>query len=243
MAQIRLDKFISAALTLTRSEAHRVIRSGRVEVDGKIEKDISKKLDLEKASVRYGEENLTFKKFRYFMLNKPAGYITSTEDERDVTIMELLPEKVRKMGLSPVGRLDKDTEGLVLLTDNGVLSHFLLSPKHHVSKTYYLESDKPLDLSDVEAFSKGVDIGEKNKTLPATLEIYKDDPHRAEITICEGKFHQIKRMLNAVGKNVVYLERISFANLVLDKGLKRGEVRELTPEEARELEKNSPLEE
>ncbi len=243
MALIRLDKFISSSLTLTRSEAHRVIRGGRVEVDGKIEKDISKKLDPEKVSVKYGQESLTFKKHRYFILNKPAGYITSTEDERDPTIMEILPEKIKKMGLFPVGRLDKDTEGLVLLTDNGKLSHFLLSPKHHVDKTYYVESRVPLTEEDREAFLKGVDIGEKNLTLPAVLEIDENDPCHAHITVREGKFHQIKRMLEAVSNSVVYLERVSFASLTLPGDLKRGEVRELSEEEACNLEKMMAFEE
>ncbi len=243
MAQIRLDKFICSALTLTRSEAHKVIRGARVEVDGKIEKDISKKLDPERVSVKYNGESLTFKKYHYYILNKPAGYITSTEDERDPTIMEILPEKIKKMGLFPVGRLDKDTEGLVLLTDNGVLSHFLLSPKHHAPKKYYLESDLPLTEEDAKAFLEGVDIGEKKPTLPATLEVFPDDAKKAFLTVCEGKFHQVKRMLSAVGKTVLYLERVSFACLELPRDLERGQVRELSGEEIEELEKMQPTQE
>lgn len=243
MAKIRLDKFVCSALVVTRSEAHKIIRCGKIEVDGKVQKEISFKVDEEKNEVLYNSKPISFVKYRYYVLNKPAGYITSTEDERDPTIMEILPDEIKKMKLFPVGRLDKDTEGLVLLTDNGHLSHFLLSPKHHVDKKYFLISDLPLTQDDVQKFLQGVDIGEDKLTLPARLEIDENDPTRAHITICEGKFHQIKRMLNAVGKNVVYLERVSFANLTLDKSLERGEVRELKDEEIEFLENLAPSKE
>ncbi|MBR5460195.1 MAG: rRNA pseudouridine synthase [Clostridia bacterium] len=233
---IRLDKYIASALTLTRKEAHTVIKRGRVTVDGNQVRDIGFKLDETSSSVVCDGVALTFQEFRYFIMNKPAGYITSTEEEREPTVMDLLPEKLLKMNLFPVGRLDKDTEGLLLLTDNGVLAHRMLSPKHHVDKTYYLESDLSMTESDVDAFLKGVDIGEKNITLPARLVIDSEDAHRGHITLCEGKFHQIKRMLNAVGKNVTYLERVAFASLTLPSDLERGEVRELTPEEIDTLE-------
>lgn len=236
MAQIRLDKYIASALTLTRKEAHGVIRRGRVAVNGEKIRDIAFKLDVEHSEVTCDGEKLTFHEFRYFIMNKPAGYITSTDEERDPTVMDLLPEKLLKMNLFPVGRLDKDTEGLLLLTDNGVLAHRMLSPKHHVDKTYYLESDLPLGESDVEAFLKGLDIGEKNITLPARLVVDGENSQKAYITLCEGKFHQIKRMLNAVGKNVTYLERVAFASLTLPPDLERGEVRELTDTERETLE-------
>ena len=216
-----------------------MIRSGRVSVNSKPVRDIAAKTDSEKDVVVFDGERLYYREFRYYIMNKPAGFITSTEEMHDRTVMELLPEKLLKLELFPVGRLDKDTEGLLLLTNNGGLAHRMLSPKHHVDKTYYLESDIPLDESDALAFSKGVDIGEKNSTLPATLVIDPHNPNHAHITVCEGKFHQIKRMLNAVGKNVTYLERVSFATLSLPDDLERGEVRELTDEEISELEKIS----
>ena len=236
MAKIRLDKFTAASLILTRKEAHGIIRSGGVSVNGVTVRDIALKVDPEKDEARFDGDVLEYREFRYYIMNKPAGFITSTEEMHDRTVMELLPEKLLKLELFPVGRLDKDTEGLLLLTNNGALAHRMLSPKHHVDKTYYLESDVALDGSDVEAFLKGVDIGEKNITLPARLEIDADDPCHAHITVCEGKFHQIKRMLNAVGKNVTYLERVAFASLTLPKDLKRGDIRELTPSEICELE-------
>lgn len=237
MANLRLDKFVSSAMAITRSEAHTLIKRGYVSLDGKTEKDIGKKIDTEKVKVFCKGEEISYSEYHYFMLNKPDGYICSTEDMRDPTIMELLPEKVKHYDIFPVGRLDKDTFGLVILTDNGALAHYLLSPKRHVDKKYYLETDKPMCESDIETLKRGVDIGEKNITLPATLEIL-NDATKAYITICEGKFHQIKRMLHVLGKEVIYLERVEFDGIKLDTSLERGEMRELTEEEISSLLKN-----
>lgn len=236
---IRLDKYIASALALTRSEAHSLIKKGCVTLDGRVEKDIGKKFSPDTTRVFCRGEELSYSRFHYYMLNKPDGYICSTEDMRDPTIMELLPENVKHYDIFPVGRLDKDTYGLVILTDNGELAHFLLSPKRHVDKKYYLETDIPMCNEDAEKLKLGVDIGEKNLTLPARLEIC-DDPTKAYITICEGKFHQVKRMLSAVGKEVVYLERVQFDEIKLDTSLERGEVRELTDVEIESLLKNMP---
>ncbi|MBE6650858.1 MAG: rRNA pseudouridine synthase [Ruminococcaceae bacterium] len=237
MATLRLDKFVSSAMAITRSEAHTLIKRGYVSIDGKTEKDIGKKIAPEKVKVLCKGEEISYSEYHYFMLNKPDGYICSTEDMRDPTIMELLPDKVKHYDIFPVGRLDKDTFGLVILTDNGALAHYLLSPKRHVDKKYYLETDKPMTEKDAEALKSGVDIGEKNNTLPATLEIC-DEATKAYITICEGKFHQIKRMLHVLGKEVVYLERVEFDKIKLDTSLERGETRELTEEEIASLLKN-----
>ncbi|MBE6700613.1 MAG: rRNA pseudouridine synthase [Ruminococcaceae bacterium] len=240
MASVRLDKFVSSSLAKTRSEAHLLIKKGRVELNGKVEKDIGKKLDPENDVVTCEGISLTFSKYHYYMLNKPDGYVCSTEDIKDRTIMELLDEKVRHYNVFPVGRLDKDTLGLVILTDNGALAHFLLSPKRHVDKKYYLETDLPMTEEDVKKAEEGIDIGEKHLTLPAKLEITSDRT-KAYITLHEGKFHQIKRMLQALGKTVIYLERIEFDKIKLDPDLKRGELRELTPEETESLLKNMAL--
>lgn len=234
---VRLDKFIASSLAITRSEAHSLIRKGYVLLDGKVERDIGKKIDSDKSSVSCKGESLNFTQFHYYMLNKPAGYVCSTEDMRDTTIMELLSDEIKYHKVFPVGRLDKDTLGLVILTDNGELSHYLLSPKRHVDKKYYLETDLPMTESDVELFLQGVDIGEKRKTLPARLEI-EEDGRKAYITISEGKFHQIKRMLEAVGKKVTYLERVQFDEILLDRNLDRGDTRELTGDEIESLLKN-----
>ena len=234
---IRLDKYVASALKVTRSQAHALIKKGQVFVDGKPERDIGKKIDENKSKVTSKNEVLTYSEYHYFMLNKPEGYVSSTEDIRDTTIMELLPDEVKFYDIFPVGRLDKDTRGLLILTDNGELAHYLLSPKRHVYKKYYLETDIPLEETDILLFEKGVDIGEKSLTLPAKLEILSD-PKKAYITICEGKFHQIKRMTEAVGKKVVYLERVEFDKIKLDPDLKRGEVRELYEDEINSLLKN-----
>ncbi len=234
---VRLDKYVASALSITRSEAHGIIRKGLVTVDGKVARDIGAKIDPDKSAVDFRGERVSYSEYHYFMMNKPDGYICSTEDMRAPTIMELLPEKIKYYKVFPVGRLDKDTLGLVILTDNGELSHYLLSPKRHVYKKYYLETDRPMTKEDVRAFEEGVDIGEKKNTLPAKLEILPD-PQKAHITICEGKFHQIKRMLEAVGKKVTYLERVQFDEIVLDRTLERGETRELTPDEISSLLKN-----
>lgn len=233
---IRLDKFIASAMAITRSEAHTLIRRGYVALDGKPEKDIGRKLDPDKTEVTCRGEKLRYSEYHYFMLNKPDGYICSTEDMRDPTIMELLPDNVKHYDIFPVGRLDKDTFGLVILTDNGDLAHRLLSPKKHVDKKYYLETDLPMTEDDASALKVGVDIGEKKITLPATLEIL-DEPTKAYITICEGKFHQIKRMLATLGKKVVYLERVEFGGIKLDTSLARGEHRDLTADEIALLDK------
>ncbi len=234
---LRLDKFVASALKITRSQAHTLIKKGQVFVDSKPERDIGKKIDPDKNTVTCKNQTLRFSEYHYFMLNKPEGYVSSTEDIRDTTIMELLPDEVKFYNIFPVGRLDKDTRGLLILTDNGELAHYLLSPKRHVYKKYYLKTDIPLEESDILAFEKGVDIGEKKLTLPAKLEILSD-PQEAYITICEGKFHQIKRMTESVGKKVVYLERVQFDEIKLAPELKRGEVRELTEEETLSLLKN-----
>ncbi len=226
-------------MALTRNEAHTLIKRGYVTVNGKPVKDIGAKIDTEKETVECRGERLSYSEYHYFMLNKPDGYICSTEDMRDPTIMELLPDEVKRFDIFPVGRLDKDTFGLVILTDNGPLAHRLLSPKHHVPKKYFLKTDLPMSDKDAEKFKLGVDIGEKNLTLPAVLEICEEKT-QAHITITEGKFHQIKRMLHAVGKEVVYLERIEFDKIKLDSTLRRGEVRPLTEEETSSLLANMP---
>ncbi len=234
---VRLDKYVASALALTRNEAHGLIKKGCVTVDGKAERDIGKKINPEKSKVECRGDRLSYSEYHYYMMNKPDGYVCSTEDMRDPTIMELLPEKIKYYKVFPVGRLDKDTLGLVILTDNGELSHYLLSPKRHVYKKYYFETDAPMTEEDARTFEDGVDIGEKKNTLPAKLEI-APDAQKGYITICEGKFHQIKRMLEAVGKTVTYLERVQFDEIALDRTLERGETRELTPDEINSLLKN-----
>ncbi len=232
---IRLDKYIASALLVSRSGAHGLIKSGRISCGGKIIKDIGFPVD---GGVSLDGEALTYREFRYLMLNKPDGCISATEDKKgEKTVLDLLDERYKNSGLFPVGRLDKDTVGLLILTNDGGAAHFLLSPKRHVYKKYYLETDLPLEESDIEAFQKGVVIGkEKYLTMPARLEITGE--RCGYLSIREGKFHQIKFMLNAVGKNVIFLERVQFGEILLDRTLARGEYRELTEKETEILKSN-----
>lgn len=234
MKAIRLDKFLADQGIGTRSEVKIHLKKGLVRVNGEIEKKSDRKIDPEADTVSFQNEPLTFRSFVYFMLNKPKGCVTANKDTKDKTVMDYIKEE-RHRNLSPVGRLDKDTEGLLLITDDGPLNHQLLSPAKHVDKTYLVTLRNPLQEADVTAFKNGIDIGEKNLTLPAVLEII--DKERAKVTIREGKFHQIKRMFSALDNEVLELKRISMGSLKLDEGLEPGEYRPLTLEEIEELKK------
>ncbi len=232
---IRLDKFLADMSVGTRSQVKTIIGKGRIKVNGTVVKDSSFKIDTAKDSVVLDEKKIYYKSYEYYMLNKPAGVISATIDEAQKTVLELITEKSRK-DLFPVGRLDKDTEGLLLITNNGELSHRLLSPGMHVDKTYYVETDKAIDKSGVYNLENGIDIGEDKLTMPARLKILSTGNKNAYLlTICEGKFHQVKRMFQAAGANVIYLKRLSMGKLKLDEKLKPGEYRPLTEEEIKSL--------
>lgn len=226
---MRLDKFLVMMEVGSRSQVKSYIKKGMVSVNGVLCRNPEQHLNERQDSVIYNGKLLKYSEFRYYMLHKPAGVITATEDGREQTVMDLLDEAVLKKDLFPVGRLDKDTEGLLLLTNDGVLAHFLLSPKCHVDKTYLVHTRNPIREADVFSLSQGVDIGEAKKTMPAKVRVL--DESRLLLTIQEGRFHQVKRMLQAVGNEVVYLKRISFGALTLDKDLEPGKYRELTAEE------------
>lgn len=232
---IRLDKFLADMSVGTRSQVKTIIGKGRIKVNGTVVKDSAFKIDTAKDSVVLDEKKIYYKSYEYYMLNKPAGVISATIDESQKTVLELITEKSRK-DLFPVGRLDKDTEGLLLITNNGELSHRLLSPGMHVDKTYYVETDKAIDKNGVYNLENGIDIGEDKLTMPARLKILSTGNKNAYLlTICEGKFHQVKRMFQAAGANVIYLKRLSMGNLKLDEKLKPGEYRTLTEEEIKSL--------
>ncbi len=233
---MRLDKFFSVTGTLTRSEALRAVRAKRVTVNGVAAQKADIKIDPESDIIALDGERVVYKKYTYIMLNKPQGYVSATDDSRLPTVLELLPEKYKRTGLFPCGRLDRDTTGLMLLTDDGELAHFLLSPVSHVPKTYYYEAAEPLDEATVKRLESGVDIGEKNLTKPAKLEC---EGSKGRITLAEGRYHQIKRMFEAVGNRITYLERIAFGPLSLDPSLSRGEWRELTDDEIKEIQKHN----
>ena len=232
----RLDKALAGTGRWSRREVKLLVRQGQVRVNGMAAVSAEEKIDPETAVITVGGESIRLQKFTYVMLHKPAGVLTATEDRRQATVLELLPAELRRRGLSPVGRLDKDTEGLLLLTDDGALAHDLLAPKKHVDKVYFVRTDGALDDADCKAFEQGITLGDGLECLPAKLEILKSDAQsEALITIREGKFHQIKRMLASRGKPVVYLKRLSMGSLTLDEGLSKGEYRMLTAEEIKNL--------
>ena len=220
---MRLDKYLVECGIGSRKEVKKIIDEKLISVNDKIILSPKENINEENDIVKYNNEIIKYKKFRYYILNKISGYITAIDDPRDKTVMELLPDWVIKKDLAPVGRLDKDTEGLLLLTNDGQLNHKLLSPKSHVEKTYYAELEKDIFQDDLEKLEKGVDIG-GYITMPALAQ--KIDDNKIYLTIKEGKFHQVKKMLEAVNNKVVYLKRISFGKLKLD-NMELGEVREV----------------
>lgn len=229
--KIRLDRFLANAGIGTRTEVKNYISKGQITVNGSVVKDAAGKVDPLTDIVCWGTKQISGPKDRYYLFYKPQGCITAVTDEKDKTVLDFFPEELRR-DLFPVGRLDKDTEGLLLLTTDGPLGHALLSPAHHVDKCYYVRLDGELSLDEVEHFKNGVDIGDEKLTLPATLEILrKEAPAEAKITICEGRYHQVKRMFAKAGAPVVFLKRISFGPLVLDEAMEKGTYRELSSEE------------
>ena len=233
--KIRLDKYLADMGKGTRSEVKKAISKGLVRVNNEIVKKPETKLDTDSDNVLFDGVLVGYAQYEYYMLNKPAGVISATEDKREKTVIDLITEKKRK-DLFPVGRLDRDTEGLLLISNDGELAHRLLSPSKHVDKVYYAKIDGKVTIEDVEAFQQGVDIGEEKVTRPAKLRILKSGTQsEIELTICEGKFHQVKRMFQAVGKEVVYLKRLQMGTLILDESLKPGEYRELTEQEIADL--------
>ena len=232
---IRLDKYLADMGIGTRTEVKKLIRQGKVQVDDNIVKLPEQKIDTATQKVFCEGQEVGYEEYEYYMLNKPAGYVSATTDAKDKTVLDLITDKKRK-DLFPVGRLDKDTEGLLLITNDGDLAHRLLAPKKHVDKLYYARVEGVVTEEDRQAFADGVDIGEDEVTRPAVLEILKaDEISETHLTIQEGKFHQVKRMFEAVGKRVVYLKRISMGTLQLDENLKLGEYRPLTEEELEHL--------
>jgi 16S rRNA pseudouridine516 synthase len=220
----------------TRSQVKEIIKKGNISVNGNIVKMVDFKINENTDDVVYMGKRLGYQRFYYYMLHKPSGVVTATRDNHDKTVMDLLVGAEGK-DLSPVGRLDKDTEGLLFITNDGELNHKLLSPKNHVEKTYYVECDGTIDEGKIKALEQGVDIGDSKPTLSAKVVILdSDDNHyKMELTITEGRFHQVKRMVAAIGGEVTYLKRISFGTLILDENLEKGRYRPLTQQEIEDL--------
>lgn len=235
--KLRIDKMLSNTGLGSRKQIKLDAGKGYIEVNGTIEKDRSKIIDTENDEIKYKGQIIKYVQFVYIMMNKPGGVVSATEDKYDKTVIDLLSYEDRAFKPFPVGRLDKDSEGLLLITNDGLLAHDLLSPKKHVDKTYYVEVDEEVTENDVTAFEKGVILKEDNyKTLPAKLQIIESGyPSICLVTIREGKFHQVKRMFNAINNEVIYLKRISMGTLKLDESLKTGQYRHLTEEEIKLL--------
>ena len=228
----RLDKFLCDSGVGTRSQVKAILKAGRVAVDGKPEKDNSRKIDPNAQRVTLDGEVLGGYRRIVLMMNKPAGYVTATEDKNDPTVMELLPEEYRNLDLKPVGRLDKATEGLLLFTNDGDLLHRLISPKKEVPKVYYAKHEGTAGEADVAAFASGLTLRDGLACLPARLEPLGTG--ESLVTVCEGKYHQVRRMMASRSVTVLYLERRQEGPLSLG-DLPRGQVRELTEEEIRQL--------
>lgn len=235
VVMIRLDKYLADMGIGTRTEVKKYIRQGKVKVDGMTVKSPESKIDESRQEILYLEKPVHYEEFEYYMLNKPAGVVSAVTDKTEKTVIDLITDKKRK-DLFPVGRLDKDTEGLLLVTNDGELAHRLLAPKKHVDKVYYAKVRGAVTEDDVKIFAEGVSIGQGETAKPAYLKILKTgDVSEIELTIQEGKFHQVKRMFASVDKEVIYLQRLSMGTLVLDSNLPLGAYRPLTKEELDQL--------
>ena len=230
MSQERIDKLLASTGRWSRKEVRELIRQGRVLADGVLAKRPESKYDPSSVSIQVDGAAVECAAFVYLMLNKPSGLLSATEDKRQATVLDLLPEHLQRRGLFPVGRLDKDTTGLLLLTDAGALGHRLLAPRSHVDKVYFARVAGPLDAEDVAAFRKGMTLEDGLRCLPAELEPLEDG-RSCRVTLREGKYHQVKRMLAARGKPVLELKRLSIGPLELDETLQPGQWRALRTEE------------
>ncbi|MBQ7386586.1 MAG: rRNA pseudouridine synthase [Clostridia bacterium] len=232
---MRIDKLLSELGIASRKEAAKAARSGAVTLDGEVVRDLSKHIDPSVSRVTFMGREIVYQKYTYVMLNKPEGYVSATDDKSLPYVTELLPEELRRREFFPVGRLDKDTTGLMILTNNGVLAHSLLSPRHHVAKEYFFTADEPMCDGAEKLFSEGVVLADGYECKSAVLSL-AEDRRSGVITLTEGKYHQIKRMVASTNNRVTALRRISFATIPLDKALAPGEWRYLTDDEIKILE-------
>ena len=228
----RLDKLIASQGKLSRSDVKKMVKSGRVVVDGVVVKSADIKVDAEKAVISVDGKALSYKKHIYIMLNKPQGVISASNDKTQKTVVDLVPPELYRDGLFPAGRLDGDTVGFVLITDDGDFAHRILSPKNHIMKTYHAVLKYSLTDEDISAFKNGIELADGTLCLEAEVRMLvgTDEP-TAEVKICEGKYHQVKRMFAALGNKVVYLKRVKMGGLDLDESLEEGQCREITAEE------------
>ena len=229
MPKMRLDKLLSECGVASRKEIRQLIRSGRVSVDGAAAASPEMKLDPYKALVCLDGTKIEYAKYHYYMMNKPAGVLSATDDGRQKTVLDLVTPEMRKIGLFPVGRLDKDTTGLLILTNDGEFDHRVISPRSEIVKVYHARTEAPVDEADITAFKEGLTLGDGTKCLPAGLKLLPDGSCLVEVM--EGKYHQVKRMLSSRGKPVTELKRLSIGGLKLDKALLPGSFRALEENE------------
>lgn len=227
---MRLDRFVSEQAGLSRSDAKALIKRSEITVNGKAVRNADAKLDPEKDIVAVRGKQIRYRQYLYIMLNKPDGVVCATRDGLSSTVLELLPEELRRKGLFPAGRLDKDTEGFVFITDDGALAHKMLSPKNHVEKEYIVTLDRPAEKGYIELFASGMTIDGGEVCMPAQLSL-TDDPSIVKLVLHEGKYHQVKRMMEATGNKVTHLKRVRMGGIVLDPSLASGECREISAEE------------
>ncbi len=238
MAKERLDKIIAGAGTLSRRDVKELVRAGRISVNGVPAVDAGQKADTDCDEICLDGKAITLKKHIYIMLNKPIGVVSASESGQEKTVVDLVPFTLRRNGLFPAGRLDKDTTGFVLITDDGAFAHRILSPKNHIEKTYAADLAAPLSDMDVCRLQEGIQLRDGTQLRPAQVRILTENRMQVEIRICEGKYHQIKRMLAAVGNRVERLERTHMGALALDANLPRGACRELSAAEIQQIEQN-----
>lgn len=226
---MRLDKYLNDITALGRKQLRQKVKEGSVQVNGVVIRMPDYSVDPENDKVTLGGKLLSYQKYFYYMMNKPAGILTATEDSKQKTVLDLLPDEIKKHNLFPVGRLDKDTTGLLFLTNDGQFSHFMISPKHDVEKVYEVEYEGELEANAVQRFEEGICLSDGTKCKPATLSL--DSPGFCVVTVTEGKYHQVKRMIAAVGGVVIHLNRVQFGSVFLDPALEQGEFRELSGKE------------
>ena len=230
----RLDKILSSFYSLSRADTKKIMKKQCVRVNGKVVKSLDERVDPDKDEITVDGKKIVFKKYIYIMVNKPEGVISASNDTKDRTVVDLVPDELYRDGLFPAGRLDKDTTGFVLLTDDGDFAHRILSPKNHIEKTYHALLERPLTEKDIEHFLSGVEL--KDGTLCLEAKVRMLEGNTAEVIIHEGKYHQVKRMFAALGNKVLALRRVKMGNLELDPSLGDGECRELTQEELKLIE-------
>ena len=227
----RIDKIIASQGKYSRSEVKKLVKSGRVTLDGRVLRSSDEKADPDVNVIAIDGKAIGYKKHLYIMLNKPQGVVSATDDRDHETVIDLVPKELRRDGLFPAGRLDGDTVGFVLITDDGDFAHEILSPKNHIMKTYHATLQRELTQEDIDAFRNGIELRDGTLCLEAEVAPIDSDIPMAQVKICEGKYHQVKRMFAALGNKVLYLKRVKMGELSLDENLEEGQCREITPEE------------